>query len=74
MGFSVMLPSKNYRQQLAVGQYTHQEINPHFFFLKSFISPAFTENFSHRRFPSRIPIISAIKLGTPDLDDMHKTL
>jgi hypothetical protein len=69
-----MLPSKNYPQQSAARQYMRQEIKSDLFLLEPFIPPPFAECLSNRRIPSRIPIVGAIELGTPDFDDVHKTL
>jgi len=43
------------------------------FLLEPFISPPFAECLN-RRIPSRIPIINAIELGTPDFDNVYKAL
>jgi hypothetical protein len=50
------------------------EIKSDLFLLEPFIPPPFAEHLSDRRISSRIPIVGAIELGTPDFDDVYKTL
>jgi hypothetical protein len=69
-----MLPSKNYSQSSAARRYMRQESKSDLFLLELFISPPFAECLSNRRISSRIPIVGAIELGTPNFDDVHETL
>jgi hypothetical protein len=68
-----MLPSKNYSVISSPSIYV-SGIKSNLFLLEPFVSPPFAECLSNRRISSRIPIVGAIELGTPNFDDVYETL
>src|ERR1700689_5140714 len=57
-----------------VSRTTQQDSKSYLLLFGPLVPSPFAECVSNRYIPSCIPIVDVVKLGTPDFDDVHKTL